>query len=63
MQNDSPGFENVTVVGDFQCEVGVLFHQQNLDAERLIDLDDFFKNRLHQSYPLRMSHSTQARGT
>lgn len=27
LQNDASGFEHVTVLGDFKCQVGVLFHQ------------------------------------
>lgn len=48
---------------DFQREVRVLLNEQNGDAQRLIDLNDLFKNRFHQNYPVRMSHLTQARGT
>ena len=45
MQENSTGFEDVTVMRDFQREVRVLLNEQNGDAQRLIDLDDLFENR------------------
>ena len=46
---DSAGLEHIAVVGKLQCQPGVLFHQENCDAEIGVDFLDALKNRLHQN--------------
>ena len=50
VQDNSAGLEDVAVVGNFERKVRVLFHQQNCDAQRLINFDDFLKDRFHQNW-------------
>ena len=44
LEGDAAGFEDVTVMGDFEGEVGVLFDEENGDALGFVDLDDFLEN-------------------
>jgi hypothetical protein len=49
LQRDFAGFENVAEMGNFQCKVRILFHEQNRDALLAVDLHNFLKNRFTSS--------------
>jgi len=43
LQNDFARFEHITIFGNFQRAIRILFHQQNRDAMLLIDFDNLSK--------------------
>src|ERR1035437_4516219 len=48
LQRDFARLQNVAKVGNFQCAVRVLLHQQNRQAALAVDLHNLFKNRFPQ---------------
>ena len=47
-EDDFAGFEDVAITGNLEGEVGILFNQENGQALGAVDLDNFFKDGLHE---------------
>ena len=47
-KDDSAGFEDVAVAGDFEGEVGVLFDEENGQALGAVDPDDLLEKGFYQ---------------
>ena len=61
LEDPAAGLQHVAGVRDFQCQIGILFDQENGQSEILVDLNDAVENRADQRGAMPSEGSSRSR--